>query len=276
MNNRLLLFFVLVALLFAAALPASTVFAAGKTATLVEFKHVPSKGWTAIFKITGDWKAADLKGNTLTVGGKTYNLYCNFRDDNHISCTMHHDIGQLIGKPATFNFAGVASNDVVPPKRICNSWTANWEYSEWLDYYEYGTYDGDDYWYNYWHYMAYWGTVAYGNNTPLEPPFYYYDTDSGTYQQDGYDTVWDVEFWQIFDYYNTTCSEAEYGYDEAWYEWTGIAYGESGTECIGDSCDWYYEYEYAYCEEGDHYYGYCDESDCYHFVEEDGCSDGPK
>lgn len=122
MKNRLFLFFVLAAFVLSLAMPLGSVIAAGKTATLVDFKHEPAKGWTAIFKITGDWKDADLKGNTITVDGKTYNLYCNFRDDTHISCTMSHDMGQLIGKPATFFLGGQTFGGIVPDKKICLSY----------------------------------------------------------------------------------------------------------------------------------------------------------
>jgi hypothetical protein len=105
MKTRYLFFFVLVALVLSAALPVGVVQAAGKTASLVEFKHVHGKGWTAVFQISGNWKAADLKGNTITVGGKTYDLYCNFRDDNHISCTMHHDLGLNVANLPRFSLA---------------------------------------------------------------------------------------------------------------------------------------------------------------------------
>lgn len=279
MNNRPLLFFVLAALLFAAALPASTVFAAKKTATLLEFKHILAKGWTAVFAITGNWTNADLKGNTVTVDGKTYNLYCNFRDENHISCTMHHDMGQKIGKSARFNIAGLGAYNtyitgVVPKKQICNSWKANWQLYEGLDAYGLGSYEGDPYLFYLWLYYAEWGTVTYGNNTPLEPPFYYYDSESGTYQEDGYDIDVYIQYFEGFEYYNKTCSEAEYGYDEALYESTGGGYDLGIIECIDGLCniDSYYEY----CEEGDYYYGYCDEDGCYDFVEEDGCSGDPE
>lgn len=274
MNNRLLLFFVLAALLFAAALPGGIAYASGKTATLLEFKHVPAKGWTAIFAITGKWTNADLKGNSITVDGKNYNLYCSFRDDDHISCTMHHDMGQLINKPATLFFGGQVFSHDVPQKRICNSWKAEWEYYFGVDAYAAGTFEEAPYWGYLWLYFAEWGTVTYGNNTPLEPPFNYYDPISGTYQEDGYDVEYYITIFEGLEYYNNTCSAAEYEYDEAWHEWTGEGYGVGFGECIGDTCEG--EMYYEYCEEGDYYWGYCDEDGCYDFVEEDGCSGDPE
>jgi hypothetical protein len=242
MKNRLFLFFVLAAFVLSVALPASTVFAAGKTATLVEFKHEPSKGWTAIFKITGDWKAADLKGNTITVGGKTYDLYCNFRDDNHISCTMHHDMGQLIGKPATFNFAGVVSNDVVPPKRICNTWYADWLAAfggggeEWTSTWEY--------WY-YYNFAAY-GSIMYGENTPIPEPYFYFYEEYGTdylngilaaENGNGEFVFWYYYEYELFQYSNRYCSAAEYTYDEAMIEWEGISFDAGEGYCDDEGCD---------------------------------------
>ena len=115
MKTRYLFFFVLLALILSAALPVGVVQAAGKTASLVEFKHVPGKGWTVVFKITGDWKAADLKGNTIKLGSKTFDLSCNFRDDDHISCTMK-SLGQHVGKSATFFFGRQMYSATVPEK----------------------------------------------------------------------------------------------------------------------------------------------------------------
>ncbi|GEM_PF-2345820 len=275
MKNRFALLIVLAALVFSLALPTVSVQAAGKTATLADFVHVPAKGWTAIFVISGDWKDADLKGNTITVDGKTYDLYCNFRDDAHISCTMHHDMGQLIGKPASLFFGGQTFNRGVPVKRICNSWNAKWQSGLEFVYDEVGTFGGDDYWYQYWDYRVTWGTIAYGNNTPIDSPFYSYNSESGTYQEEGWDTEWVWWMLEYGEYYDITCSEAEYAYDEALWEMTGQDYGESEIECVGDSCE--EDSSYEYCEEGSLYYGYCDETGCYDFVEEDSesCSDWP-
>jgi hypothetical protein len=242
MKNRLILFFVLAAFVLSVALPASTVFAAGKTATLAEFKHEPGKGWTAIFKITGDWKAADLKGNTITVGGKTYNLYCNFRDDDHISCTMHHDMGQLIGKPATFNFAGVVSNDVVPAKRICNTWHANWVqafgggYEQWTSSWEY--------WF-YYNFAAY-GSIMYGENMPIPEPYFYFYEEYGTGYVNGILAAengngevvnWHLYYYDLFQYSDRYCSAAEYTYDEAMIEWEGISFDAGEGYCDDEGCD---------------------------------------
>lgn len=289
MKNRFVLLIVFAAMLMSLTLPASSVQAAGKTATLVDFVHEPAKGWTAIFVISGDWKEADLKGNTITVDGKTYKLYCNFKDDTHISCTMHHDMGQLIGKPAILFFGGQTFTHGVPPKRICNSWNAKWMWGLENGYNEFGTYvgtedekyyaaliadGGDEYWYWYYEWRQSWGTVSYGNNTPLDEPFYYYNEESGTYQTEGYDTEWTWWMYNYLQYYDVTCSAAEYTSDYASYEWIGQGSGYTEEECIGDSCE--YESEYDYCEEGDNYYGYCDETGCYDFIEEDSpyCTEG--
>lgn len=122
MKNRWLFILALVALVLSAALPVTSVEAAGKTATLVEFKHLPAKGWTAVFAISGNWKDSDLKGNTITVGDNTYDLYCNFRDDEHVSCTMSHEVGMNAGKSAIIFFGGQTFTSMIPSKIVCNGY----------------------------------------------------------------------------------------------------------------------------------------------------------
>lgn len=258
MKNRWLLFFVLAVFVLSTAIPTSSAFAAGKTATLVDFKHQPAKGWTAIFKITGDWKESDLKGNSITVDGKTYNLYCNFRDEDHISCTMSHDMGQLIGKPATFNFAGVVSANVVPPKRICNTWHASWEsgfgegYEEWTaTWYEWAYFD-----------LIARGSITYGENMPIPDPYEYfyeaYGTEGGSpsavsLEQNG---DGDVLYWYEYEYgfgryFDRYCSEAEYTYDEYMMELESLFVEFGEGYCDEEGCD-----EDTFSEE-------CDEDGCW-------------
>jgi len=114
-------FVVLVALVFSLVLPTVSVQAAGKTATLVEFKHLEKKGYTLVFAISGTWKDADLNGNTITVDGKTYDLYCNLRDGYHVSCTMQN-FGQLIGRTAFIFFGGQNFSTAVPVKQVCTGY----------------------------------------------------------------------------------------------------------------------------------------------------------
>ena len=118
MKKSFVLVFVLAALILSLAMPLGSVIAAGKTATLVEFKHVEGKGWTLVFKINGDWKHADLKGNTIKVGSNTYPLSCNFRDENHVSCTMQV-IGQYVGTSAIAYFGGQSYSATVPSQQVC-------------------------------------------------------------------------------------------------------------------------------------------------------------
>lgn len=139
MKTRLVLFIVLAAMIFSLALPASSVQAAGKTATLVDLQFVPIKGWAVVFKITGNWSDADLKGNTLSVGGHTFNMYCNFRDGNHVSCTME-SLGQFVGKTATIFFGEQIFSDIVPPKyakegQVCLGYSFETE-AEWFYIFE--------------------------------------------------------------------------------------------------------------------------------------------
>ena len=65
----------------------STAYAVGKTAALLEFSFQESKGWVAVFSITGNWTEADLKGASITVDSKSLPLYCNFREDGRVACT---------------------------------------------------------------------------------------------------------------------------------------------------------------------------------------------
>lgn len=263
MKNRLFVFFVLAALVLSVALPASTVFAAGKTATLLEFKHELSKGWTAIFKITGDWKAGDLKGNTITVGGQTYSLYCNFRDEDHVSCTMHHDIGQNIGKPASFFFGGQTFGGPVPAKRICNTWHAKWLYAGGLGYEEWGS----DWWY--WFYLNHseYGSITYGKNTPIPEPYFFFYEEYGTEYlngilaaENGNSDTYDYYFYyyDLFQYSDIYCSTAEYAYDEATIEWEGSSVNTGEVYCDDEAC-----YEDTISVE-------CDEEGCW-VCEDDLC-----
>ena len=87
-----------------------------KTATLDELKFAPGKGWAVVFSITGKWTRNDLRGNTMVVDGHLINLYCSFRDANHISCTMV-TLAPYIGMNATIYFAGWTYSAVVPPRR---------------------------------------------------------------------------------------------------------------------------------------------------------------
>jgi len=266
MNNRLLLFFVLAALLLAVALPGGIAHASGKTATLLEFKHIPAKGWTAVFAITGNWKNADLKGNTITVGGKTYNLYCSFKDDNHVSCTMHHDMGQLKGKPATLFFGGQAFNHGVPKKSPqCHAWQAGFEYyyedGEWMEMYLASTKTYTELWqYAGW---SEWGTVTYGPDTPLDPEFLslYLDYDYTSWKTFFGTSYIETGAYEIegFGYYDQKCAswsdeysgEASYQ-SQGWAEWSG----NGGELCIGTNCwltdiEWEeHEYESCYAEDG--------------------------
>jgi hypothetical protein len=121
MKRSFVLVFVLAALILSLAMPLGSVMAAGKTATLVEFKHVDGKGWTLVFKIGGDWKQADLKGNTIKVGNNTYPLSCNFRDDNHVSCTMQ-GLGKNVGTSAVAHFGGQSYSATVPSRQICDGY----------------------------------------------------------------------------------------------------------------------------------------------------------
>jgi hypothetical protein len=270
MNNRLLLFFVLAALLFAAALPGGTVFAAGKTATLLEFKHVPAKGWTAIFAITGDWKKADLKGNTITIGKNTYDMYCNFKDEKHISCTMHHDVGKQIGRSARFNIAGLDVYNtyitgVVPQKaRKCHAWQAGfshyYEEGEWLESYLASTKTYAELWQYYgW---EQWGIVTYGPDAPLDPEFFSLYLE---YNYASWNTFFGTSYIETgayeiegFGYYDHKCAswadepldEASYQY-QGWAEWSG----SGGELCVGTNCwlideEWE-EHEYESCEAED-------------------------
>jgi hypothetical protein len=115
MRKKITYIIVFVALLISTFQPTMNVLAAEKTVTLSGLNFVPGKGWAVVFNITGKWKQGDLHGNTLSVGGKTYNLYCNFRDAAHISCTME-SLAAYIGENATIYFAGQTFGAIVPDR----------------------------------------------------------------------------------------------------------------------------------------------------------------
>jgi hypothetical protein len=115
-----LLFVLMIAsLLFSSFLPSMSALAAGKTAVLDSLHFTPAKGWAVVFEVTGTWKPADLKGHTLSVGGKTIDLYCNFRDDDHISCTME-SLNPYVGQTAVIFFNGQTFSAEVPGKRAAS------------------------------------------------------------------------------------------------------------------------------------------------------------
>lgn len=160
MRRKLMLVLMLAVFSITSFLPTIDVFAAGKTATLVDLRFVPIKGWSIVFKVTGDWKDSDLKGNTLNVAGHTFNLYCNFRDDNHISCTME-SLGQFIGQTATIFFAGQSFSAIVPERKSAavslecpdDGWeqvyvyfedSEGYAYAEWIAYFPASTYTTEE------------------------------------------------------------------------------------------------------------------------------------
>lgn len=116
MNKRIAYFIVFAALLFSSFQPTVNVLAAAeKTASLDGLSFVPGKGWAVVFSITGKWRQGDLRGNTMSVGGKSIDLYCNFRDAGHISCTME-SLALYIGQNATIYFGGQTFSDIVPAR----------------------------------------------------------------------------------------------------------------------------------------------------------------
>lgn len=279
MNNRLLLFFVLAALLFAAALPGGIAHASGDSRSyeLIEFKHVPTKGYTVVFKVFGNWNQSKhlSKSQTLVfVDGEPYRMACSFKSDGILSCTMNNfAVGQLRGKNVWFWFegAGLSNGDAmvastVPQKsRQCHAWQAGfshfYEEGEWMEMYLASTKTyAELYQYYGW---EQWGVVTYGPDAPLDPAFFSlyleYDYDSwktffGTsYLETG---AYEAEEFGYYDlgkcasWIDEPLSEASYQY-QGWAEWSG----ESGELCVGTNCwlvdeEWE-EYEYESCEAED-------------------------
>lgn len=93
----------------------STAYAVGKTAALLEFSFQESKGWVAVFSITGNWTEADLKGASITVDGKSLPLYCNFREDGRVACTTP-SLLPYTGQLAYLYLGGQGFSTTVPAK----------------------------------------------------------------------------------------------------------------------------------------------------------------
>lgn len=276
MKNRLLLFFVLFAFLLSAALPVSSVQALenGRTYELIELKHVRSKGYTAVFKIHGNWnKGKHLnKAQTLVyVDGIPYKMACNIKDDGVVSCTMDNfAVGQLRGKNVWFWFDGAGSasgsatvSAVVPEHAPqCRAWRAEFFHGyhdeNWLEtnlslvktYTLLWEYEGAEA----------WGTVTYGDGASL--PSYYSENleidfyswlagkswiESGSLESEwfGYKNLKECASWgeEPFD-------QTSYDY-QGWAEWSG----EGGEICVGTNCwlvdeEWE-EHDYESCESED-------------------------
>jgi hypothetical protein len=144
MRKKLLFVLMIASLLLSSFLPSINALAAGKTAKLDSLKFVPVKGWAVVFEVTGTWKPADLKGHTLSVGGKTIDLYCNFRDDNHISCTME-SLNHYVGQTAVIFFGGQTFSAEVPGKRAATGFAeCPPDHNEKVDLILYDS-DGNDY-----------------------------------------------------------------------------------------------------------------------------------
>jgi hypothetical protein len=67
-------------------------------------------------QLFGRMETGDLKGQTLSVDGQSYDLYFNIRDDSHIACTMG-SLEPHIGQLARIFFAGQVFSAIVPEKR---------------------------------------------------------------------------------------------------------------------------------------------------------------
>jgi|GEM_PF-3721908 len=144
MRKKLLFVLMIASLLFSSFLPSMSALAAGKTAKLDSLHFTPVKGWAVVFEVTGTWKPADLKGHTLSVGGKTIDLYCNFRDDDHISCTME-SLNPYVGQTAVIFFNGQTFSAEVPGKKASTGYAeCPPDYVERVDLVVYDS-DGNDY-----------------------------------------------------------------------------------------------------------------------------------
>jgi hypothetical protein len=103
----------LIVLAITIAMVPSTAYAASKTATLDSFIFVEGKGWVAVFIVSENWTEADLKDAFITVDGKIFPLYCNFRDDGRVACSGP-SLLPYIGKLAYLTLGGQGFSATVP------------------------------------------------------------------------------------------------------------------------------------------------------------------
>jgi hypothetical protein len=113
MKNSLLTLLIVLVLAFT-KFP-STAYAASKTAALEEFSFQESKGWVAVFGITGRWTEADLKSASITVNGKSLPLYCNFREEGRVAGTAP-SLLPYIGQHAYLYLCGQGISATIPAK----------------------------------------------------------------------------------------------------------------------------------------------------------------
>jgi len=57
-------------------------------------RHVPGKGYVALFNVRGNWTKDELWGFVVLPHNQQINMDCNFRDDGKVSCVIAGKISQ--------------------------------------------------------------------------------------------------------------------------------------------------------------------------------------
>lgn len=88
-----------------------------RSASFESIRHVPGKGYVAIFRIWGKWSRDDLWGFVVLPHNRQINMNCNFiDDDNLVSCTIADGISQWAKKTLKIVLYGYTFPVTIPGK----------------------------------------------------------------------------------------------------------------------------------------------------------------
>ena len=90
--------------------------AAPRGLTFHSIRHVPGKGYVALFDPQGKWRQDELWGFVSLSHNRQIDMDCNFRDDGKISCVIADGISQFAGKEMTLVVYGFPFTATIPPK----------------------------------------------------------------------------------------------------------------------------------------------------------------
>lgn len=79
-------------------------------------RHVPGKGYVALFNLQGDWRQDELWGFVSLPRNRQVSMDCNFRDDGKASCVIAEGISQYEGRPVKLVVYGYPFLVTMPAK----------------------------------------------------------------------------------------------------------------------------------------------------------------
>jgi hypothetical protein len=84
--------------------------------SLDSFRHVPGKGYVALFDLQGKWKPSEFWG-FVTTRHRQLGMDCHLRDDGKLSCVAYDGIAEYQGRTVKLVVYGYAIPVTVPPRQ---------------------------------------------------------------------------------------------------------------------------------------------------------------